>query len=57
MVTGYRTFGDISPDLELMDKYEEKAKETMRTIHNYENCKKAMDSLIHDFFKELGVEI
>ena len=57
LVTGYRTFGDISPDLELIGKYEEKAKETMHTIHNYEDCKKAMDYLIHDFLKELGVEI
>ena len=26
LVTGYRTFGDISPDFELTDKYNKKAK-------------------------------
>ena len=57
LVTGYRTFGDISPDFELTDKYNKKAKEVMDTVYNYEDCKKAMDSLIHEFLKELGVEI
>lgn len=57
LVTGYRPFGDVSPSLELTRKYEQKAKEVINTIYRYDDSKKAMDSLIHDFLKEIGVEI
>lgn len=57
LVTGYRPFGDVSPSLELTSKYEQKAKEVINSTYHYDDSKKAMDSLIHDFLKEIGVEI
>lgn len=53
LVTGYRTFGDISPSLELIEKYERKAKEIIDSIYNYEERKEALKALINSFLEEV----
>ena len=53
LVTGYRTFGDISPSLELMEKYERKAKEVIDSIYNYEERKEVLKALIYSFLEEV----
>lgn len=52
LVTGYRTFGDISPSCEIMEKYERKAKEIIDSIYNYEERKEALKALIDSFLDE-----
>lgn len=53
LVTGYRTFGNISPSWELTEKYEKKAEEVANTIHNYEARKEALKTLIDSFLDEV----
>lgn len=53
LVTGYRTFGEISPSWELIEKYEQKAKEVIDLIYNYEERKEALKTLIDSFLEEV----
>lgn len=53
LVTGYRPFGDISPSWELIEKYEQKAKQVIDSIYNYEERKEALKALIQGFLEEV----
>lgn len=53
LVTGYRAFGEISPSWELIEKYEQKAKEVIDLIYNYEERKEALKTLIDSFLEEV----
>ena len=53
LVTGYRIFGEISPSWELIEKYEQKAKEVIDLIYNYEERKEALKTLIDSFLEEV----
>lgn len=53
LVTVYRTFGEISPSWELIEKYEQKAKEVIDLIYNYEERKEALKTLIDSFLEEV----
>jgi chorismate mutase len=54
IVTGYRPFGNISPDYDLVREYDKRARELIYDYSlSYEEQKKALDDLINEFIKEV----
>lgn len=55
IVTGYSPFGNIYPNHETCQKYENKATQ-IREYYNfdYEKCKARLRSLIHEFIEEVA---
>lgn len=51
IVTGYRPFGNIRPKYTIIDDFEHKAFETMKTTKDYEDLKAKLDDLIQEFIK------
>lgn len=51
--TGYKSFGNIKPNSQLIDYYEEKAEQTLKNdALNYEEKKNNINNLLNDFIKE-----
>lgn len=53
LVTGYRPFGNISPDYKIINKYNEKAEKIILSNLNYEEQKKKIDKLLDGFIEEV----
>lgn len=54
IVTGYRPFGTITPDHEIIKKYEQKAYNILTNYkNNYAKKEKMINSLLNDFIKEV----
>lgn len=53
--TGYRTFGDIRPDYELIREYDKKAKKIVLSWDKYEHGEilKMLDELLSEFIKKV----
>lgn len=53
IATGYRSFGNVKPNRELINYYEEKAKQTLKNdALKYEEKKNKLTDLLDDFIKE-----
>lgn len=57
IVTGYRPTGNIHPDYEIVEKYENAAKavwedKTSYTVFTYEQRKEKVNNLLNEFIKE-----
>lgn len=54
IITGYAPFGNIKPDYETRQKYEQKAAQ-IRSYYNfdYEKCKRRLRELISEFIEEV----
>ena len=53
--TGYRTFGDIQPDYELVREYDQKARELIALSREFEfaELKEMLDKLLEEFAKKV----
>ncbi len=51
--SGYRPFGNIEPKREIINRYEEKAKEIINTEISLEKAKKQVNHLLNEFIKEI----
>lgn len=57
IITGYRPFGNIHPDYEMVEKYENEAKEVWKNYYDkslmtWEECRAAIRQLLVDFCDE-----
>ena len=53
IVTGYRTFGDIRPDYDIVNEYEEKAKKVIGLNYDWNVIEQKLDELLKAFIKEV----
>lgn len=53
IVTGYRPFGNISPDWRLLKKYEEKAEDIIKNENDYNTQKRKVQKLLDKFINQL----
>ena len=52
--TGYRPFGNISPNYDLVDKYEKQARDIVLDYTlSYEHRKELVNALLNDFINEV----
>ena len=53
--TGYRTFGDIQPDYELIREYDNKAEKIVLSWNKYEHNEilKMLDELLNEFIEKV----
>ena len=52
IVTGYRPFGNICPDRQIIEKYEKEARK-IRYNYSYEEARKALQELQKKFIEEV----
>lgn len=53
IVTGYRNMYGITPDRELLKGYEQKAKNVLETVRNYEDKRDIVNMYLAEFIKEV----
>lgn len=53
IITGYRPFGNIQPDYDLIGKYENKAKRIINTELSTDKAKKEVNKLLDEFIQEI----
>lgn len=51
--TGYAPFGNIRPDYETNQRYEQRAAETTDGIYNWQEKKSLLDELIKEYLREV----
>ena len=56
IVTGYRPFGNIQPDHELVKEYEKKAGEIIQYTYEYGKIEQKLDELLKAFIKEVTAQ-
>lgn len=49
IVTGYRSFGNFSPDYDIVNQYNQKAHKIRESIYNYDECKRQNNILLDEF--------
>ena len=53
IVTGYAPFGNVRPDYEVNQRYEEKAREATEGIYNWQEKKAILSGLIEEYIQEV----
>lgn len=53
LVTGYRPFGNIKPDYDIVHKYNMMAKDIIHDTKDYTECKEKLNNLINEFIEEV----
>lgn len=53
IVTGYRPFGNIKPDYDIVHKYNMMAKDIIHDTKDYTECKEKLNNLINEFIEEV----
>lgn len=53
IVTGYAPFGNITPDYDLIKKYDDKAAAVYSTVSHYEERREIINSYLNEFIKEV----
>lgn len=53
IATGYAPFGNIRPDYEVNQRYEEKAREATEGIYNWQEKKAILAGLIEEYIQEV----
>ena len=53
IVTGYAAFGNIRPDHETNQRYEQRAKEIADGVYNWDEKKALLDALIKEYLQEV----
>lgn len=53
IVTGYRPFGNIKPDYDMVHKYDMTARDIIHNGTDYVEIKEKLDNLINEFIEEV----
>ena len=53
LVTGYRPFGNIKPDYDIVHKYNMKARDIIHDTNDYAEIKEKLNNLINEFIEEV----
>lgn len=53
IVTGYRPFGNIKPDYDIVQKYNMKARDIIHNAIDYVEIKEKLNNLINEFIEEV----
>ena len=57
IVTGYAPFGNIRPDYDRLNEYENKARAALDSIRHYEDRREVVNGYLNEFIKEVTKEI